>query len=186
MFIIRRCLILTLWGKFCLVHFTEGPVADQGFKQMCQTHTQTVLTTPPRLAARILNVKPPSLQNYHFYHRFPGETLLNYLTGIFNIFSFSTSKSPPITVIRSIPPFSDFHCHGCKLGQLWVSRWKAPSLLAWDPEGLHLQLSSATWLSHPPGQGLPWLLPLELLSDPREWEVRTEGFPASHAACVVG
>lgn len=41
-------------------------------------------------------------------------------------------------------------------------------------------------LSHPSGQGLPWLLPLELLSDARGWEVGTESFPPSQASRIVG
>lgn len=47
-------------------------------------------------------------------------------------------------------------------------------------------MSSATWWSHPAGPGLPWLLPRELLSNARGWEVGTAAFPPSQAARLVG
>ena len=135
---------------------------------------QTVLS-PPRLPARILNVKPPRSQNCHFCHRFPGEDLSNSLTGIFNIFSFSASRSPPIAVICPIPSLISV-AMGANWGSREVCAGRRPPCLP-EPEGLHPRLSSATWLNHPPGQALPRLLPLELLPDARGWEVRTEGFP---------
>lgn len=75
------------------------------------------------LPARVLNVKPLRSQNCHFNRRFLGEALLNYLIGIFNIFSFSTSKSPPIAVISPIPPLISIPMGADSL-------WKVPSLLA--------------------------------------------------------
>lgn len=72
---------------------------------------------------------------------------------------FPSSQSPYIAVIRpshlplvSAAMEAKLGCHG--------SEERSPPCLTRDPEGLHLQLSSATWPSHPPPrpvQGLPCL-----------------------------
>lgn len=93
---------------------------------------------------------------------------------------FPSSQSPYIAVIRpshlplvSAAMEAKLGCHG--------SEERSPPCLTRDPEGLHLQLSSATWPSHPPpqasaGPALP-LLPQGLLSLARGCEVATEGLP---------
>lgn len=127
--------------------------------------------SPPQFPGRMIEYVTPKVTKNTMFVRSPRKELLNHFTGIFNIFLFPSSKSPHITVICTVPPFSDFHYYGSALGQPQVSCWKEPSLPTCDPAGLHLGLFPATWLSHLPGQvqGLPWpLLPFGLSSDARE------------------